>query len=68
MLEPDEAKVSRPVLRGPAPSNGGWLLGTVKKSIAAIASRWSRRKASQRLAGSGFLGARFIQREMVLSD
>ncbi len=27
MLEPDEAKVSRPVLRGLAPSNGGWPLG-----------------------------------------
>jgi hypothetical protein len=26
-LEPDEAKVSRPVLRGPGPSNGVWLLG-----------------------------------------
>jgi len=36
--------------------------------MAAIASRWFRRKASQRLAGSGSLGARFIQREMVLSE
>jgi hypothetical protein len=27
MLEPDEAKVSRPVLRGLALSNGGWPLG-----------------------------------------
>ena len=27
-LEPDEAKVSRPVLRGPGPSNGVWLLGS----------------------------------------
>ena len=26
-LEPDEAKVSRPVLRGPGPSNGVRLLG-----------------------------------------
>jgi hypothetical protein len=25
--EPDDRKLSRPVLRGPAPSNGGWLLG-----------------------------------------
>ena len=25
--EPDAGKLSRPVLRGPAPSNGGWLLG-----------------------------------------
>jgi len=28
VLEPDEAKVSSPVLRGLAPSNGGGLLGT----------------------------------------
>ena len=28
MLEPDEAKVSSPVLGGLAPSNGGGLLGT----------------------------------------
>ena len=33
-----------------------------------MASRWFRRKASQRLAGSGSLGARFIQREIVLSE
>src|SRR3974390_1102787 len=26
-LEPDAGKLSRPVLRGPAPSDGGWLLG-----------------------------------------
>src|SRR6266853_6666470 len=44
------------------------IVGTVKKSMAAIASRWFRRKASQRLAQSGSLGARFIQREMVLSE
>ena len=25
--EPDDGRLSRPVLRGPAPSNGGWLLG-----------------------------------------
>src|SRR5215472_6530788 len=43
-------------------------VGTVKKSIAAIASLWLRKKASQRLAGSGFVGTRFIQREMVLSE
>jgi hypothetical protein len=30
--------------------------------------QWLRRKASQRLAGSGALGARFIQREIVLSE
>jgi hypothetical protein len=34
-LEPDEAKVSRPVLRGPGPSNGARLLG-VKADVAAI--------------------------------
>jgi len=27
MLEPDEGKLSSPVLRGLAPSNGGWPLG-----------------------------------------
>jgi hypothetical protein len=43
-------------------------IGTVKKSIAAIASRWFHRKLSQRFAGSGFLGARRIQRETVLSE
>lgn len=42
------------------------IVGTVKRSMAAIASLWFRRKASQRLAGSGSLDARFIQREMVL--
>jgi hypothetical protein len=44
------------------------IVGTVNKSMAAIASRWFLRKVSQRLAGSGSLGARFIQREMVLSE
>jgi hypothetical protein len=34
-LEPDEAKVSRPVLRGPGPSNGARLLG-VKADVAAL--------------------------------
>jgi hypothetical protein len=27
MLEPDDGKLSSPVLSGLAPSNGGWLLG-----------------------------------------
>src|SRR5437763_1451789 len=44
------------------------IVGAVKKSMAAIASRWFRRNASQRLARSGSLGARFIQREIVLSE
>jgi hypothetical protein len=43
-------------------------VGTVKKSIAAIASRWFRREASHRWAESDSLGARFIRRETVLSE
>ena len=43
-------------------------VGTVKKSIAAMASRWFLKKANQRLAGWGFLKARRIHRETVLSD
>ena len=31
--EPDEGKLSRPVLRGPAPSNGGWLLGELHEGL-----------------------------------
>jgi hypothetical protein len=50
------------------PRSGSRWIGTVKKSIAAIASRRLRRKVSQRLAGSGSLGARFIQREIVRSE
>src|SRR6266567_1977899 len=44
------------------------MVGTVKKSIAAIASRWSRRKASHRWAESDSLGARFIQRDGSLGN
>jgi len=33
VLEPDDGKLSRPVLRGPAPSDGGWLLGKGVKRI-----------------------------------
>ena len=33
MLEPDDGKLSRPVLRGPAPSDGGWLLGKNVKRL-----------------------------------
>jgi hypothetical protein len=54
----DEEAVERPNV----------IVGTVKKSMAAIASRWFRRKASQRwpvrISGRFF----FIQREMVLSE
>jgi hypothetical protein len=43
-------------------------VGTVKKSIAAIASRWLRRKVSQRFLGSTGLGARRTHLETVGSD
>src|ERR1017187_4209654 len=43
-------------------------VGTVKKSIAAIASRWLHRNAAHRLAGSGLLGAFRIQRRTVRSE
>ena len=51
-----------------AESTPNVIVGTVKKSIAAIASRWFLRKARQRLAGSESLGACFIQREIVRSE
>src|ERR1700688_4120805 len=44
------------------------MVGTVKKSIAAIASLWLCRKLSQHLAGSESLGACGIHRETVRSD
>src|ERR1035441_8150139 len=43
-------------------------VGTVKKSIAAIASRWLLRNVDHRFAGTGFLGALRIQRRTVLSE
>src|SRR4051794_15871221 len=43
-------------------------VGTVKKSIAAMASQWLLRKAAHRLAGSGHLGALRIQRNTVRSE
>src|ERR1019366_10277748 len=43
-------------------------VGTVKKAMAAIASRWFRRNASQRDAASGSLFARFTQRETIRSE
>jgi hypothetical protein len=42
--EPDEAKVSRPVLRGPGPSNGARLLGEANND-AGLAAHPSRRWA-----------------------
>ena len=44
------------------------IVGTVKKSIAAIASRWLLKKAAHRLAGSGLRGALCIHRRTVLSE
>src|SRR5664279_463034 len=41
---------------------------TAKQSIAAIASRWFRRKDNPRRAGSGAWVARFTQRETVRSE
>ena len=35
MLEPDDGKLSRPVLRGPNPSNGVRLLGRWPLAVAA---------------------------------
>ena len=43
-------------------------VGTVKKSIAAIATRWLLRNAALRFAGSGFLGAFLIQRMTFFSE
>src|ERR1035437_488683 len=43
-------------------------VGTVKKSIAAIALRWFRRNTNQRLARSGLLLAHLTQRETVRSE
>jgi hypothetical protein len=43
-------------------------VGTVKESIAAIASRRLLRKAAHRFAGSGLRGALRIQRSTVLSE
>ena len=40
MLEPDEGKLSSPVLRGLAPSNGGWPLGLSVIIIAFILILW----------------------------
>jgi len=42
--------------------------GEVKKSIAAMVSRWLRRKVRQRFARSRSLGARCIHREIVRSE
>jgi hypothetical protein len=43
-------------------------VGTVKKSIAAMASQWFLRNVSHRFTGSGSLGARRIHRETLLSE
>src|SRR5260370_1489711 len=43
-------------------------VGTVKKSMAAIASRWFCRKVCQCLADSGFFGALLTHRETARSE
>ncbi len=43
-------------------------VGTVKKSIAAMALPVIAQKSQQMLRCSGFLGARLIQRLIVVSD
>src|SRR5215469_2866444 len=43
-------------------------VGTVKKSIAAIPSRWFRKNVSQRLPRSGLLGIRCSHRDTVGSE
>ena len=49
MLEPDEGKLSSPVLRGPAPSNGGWPLGKIGKVLTC----WTRSGVPKLFAFSG---------------
>jgi hypothetical protein len=44
------------------------IVGTVKKSIAAMAVRWFRRNVNQRWPGSMALGTRRSHRETVGSD
>jgi len=44
------------------------IVGTVKKSMAAIASRWFHRNVSQRLMGFKVLGASRSHRETVGSE
>ena len=39
--EPDDGKLSRPVLRGPAPSNGGWLLGAFDGLVTRTAAGYN---------------------------
>jgi hypothetical protein len=41
-------------------------VGTVKKSMPAMASRWFRRKVNQRCVGSAGLGARYAAVSMVV--
>ena len=53
MLEPDEAKVSSPVLRGLAPSNGGGLLGKPTSKNAKGLTCWKRSGVPALFAISG---------------
>ena len=50
MLEPDEGKLSSPVLRGPAPSDGGWPLGKIGKVLTC----WTRSGVPKFFAFSGW--------------
>ena len=44
------------------------IVGTMKKSIAAIHSLWLRRKLNQRWTTSGFAGCRGMYRDTVASE
>ena len=61
---------SPPIMRNDeeAVQNAKVSVGTMKKSIAAIASRWLLRNAAHRFAGSGLRGAFHIQRSTVRSE
>src|SRR2546430_8569848 len=52
--EPDDGKLSRPVLRGPAPSNGGWLLGEqYERNQAMIAANANMKSRMEPKTGRG---------------
>jgi|SRR6516225_1474780 hypothetical protein len=51
--EPDEGKLSCPVLRGLAPSNGGGLLGKPTSKNAKGLTCWTRFEVAARFAISG---------------
>jgi hypothetical protein len=53
--EPDDGKPSRPVLRGPAPSNGGWLLGSSVIEMLRQLGVTARTRPSARRASNDLL-------------